>query len=66
MADLSISIPHPVTPELAELIAQRMRVIGDPVRIRLLDHLRDGEASVTAERLKASPGPASGGHRRPA
>jgi len=48
MADLSISIPHPVSPELAELIAQRMRVIGDPVRIRLLDHLREDEASVAS------------------
>lgn len=48
MADLVVSIPHPVPPELAELIAQRLRVIGDPVRIRLLDHLRDGEASVAS------------------
>jgi DNA-binding transcriptional ArsR family regulator len=28
------------------LIAQRFRVIGDPVRIRLLDRLRDGSATV--------------------
>jgi DNA-binding transcriptional ArsR family regulator len=48
MADLTTSIPHPVPPELAELIAQRLRVIGDPVRIRLLDHLREGEASVAS------------------
>ena len=48
MADPTTPIPHPVPPELAELIAQRLRVIGDPVRIRLLDHLREGEASVAS------------------
>ena len=47
-ADPTTSIPHPVPPELAELIAQRLQVIGDPVRIRLLDHLREGEASVAS------------------
>ena len=31
---------------LVELIAQRFRVIGEPMRIRLLDALRDGERSV--------------------
>ena len=31
---------------LVELIAQRFRVIGEPMRIRLLDHLRGGPASV--------------------
>jgi DNA-binding transcriptional ArsR family regulator len=31
---------------VVELIAQRFRVIGDPTRIRLLEHLRDSEASV--------------------
>jgi DNA-binding transcriptional ArsR family regulator len=35
-----------ITPELAELIAGRMRVIGDPMRIRILDLLRGGELSV--------------------
>jgi DNA-binding transcriptional ArsR family regulator len=35
-----------ITPELAELIAARMRVIGDPMRIRILDLLRGGELSV--------------------
>lgn len=39
-------VPHPLPEPLAELIAQRFRVIGEPMRIRLLDHLRDGEASV--------------------
>ena len=46
----------PITPELAELIAARLRVIGDPMRIRILDLLRDGEQSVgqISERLGTS------------
>lgn len=39
-------LPRPVPPELADLIAGRLRVIGDPTRIRLLDALRDGERTV--------------------
>ena len=31
---------------LVELIAQRFRVIGEPMRIKLLDRLRGGDASV--------------------
>ena len=39
-------LPHPIPDSLAELIAQRFRVMGEPTRIRILDHLREGEASV--------------------
>jgi DNA-binding transcriptional ArsR family regulator len=39
-------LPHPVPAELVELIARRFRVLGEPMRIRLLDRLRDGEATV--------------------
>jgi DNA-binding transcriptional ArsR family regulator len=39
-------IPHPLPEQLVELIAQRFRVLGEPMRIRLLDRLRDGEATV--------------------
>jgi DNA-binding transcriptional ArsR family regulator len=39
-------LPHPVPTPLAELIAQRFRVLSEPTRIRLLDRLREGEASV--------------------
>jgi DNA-binding transcriptional ArsR family regulator len=39
-------VPHPLPDPLVELIAQRFRVIGEPMRIKLLDRLRDGEASV--------------------
>ena len=42
-----VQIPTPIPPELAELIAARMRVIGDPTRIRILDLLRERELSVS-------------------
>ncbi len=43
---MTVSLPSPIPVELAELIAQRLRVIGDPTRIRLLDLLRTGEQTV--------------------
>jgi DNA-binding transcriptional ArsR family regulator len=43
-----MTIPHPLPEDLAELIARRFRALGDPLRIRLLDLLRDGELSVNA------------------
>lgn len=51
-----MTLPSPITPELAEMIATRLRVIADPNRIRILDLLRDGEQSVTqiTERLGTS------------
>jgi DNA-binding transcriptional ArsR family regulator len=39
-------IPHPLPDDLAELIAQRFRVLAEPMRIKLLDRLREGEATV--------------------
>lgn len=39
-------LPHPLSDDLVELIARRFRVLSEPVRIRLLDQLRDGERSV--------------------
>ena len=39
-------MPRPLPDPLVELIAQRFRVIGEPMRIKLLDALRDGERSV--------------------
>jgi DNA-binding transcriptional ArsR family regulator len=41
-----VEAPHPLPAPLAELIARRFRVLGDPTRIRLLDRLREGEAGV--------------------
>ena len=42
----SVKLPHPLPDDLVELIARRFRVLGEPMRIRLLDRLRDGEATV--------------------
>jgi DNA-binding transcriptional ArsR family regulator len=39
-------LPRPLPDDLVELIARRFRVLGEPTRIRLLDRLREGEASV--------------------
>jgi DNA-binding transcriptional ArsR family regulator len=39
-------IPHPLPEPLIELVAQRFRVLGEPMRIKLLDRLRDTEATV--------------------
>ena len=41
-----MALPHPLPDDLVELIARRFRVIGEPMRIRLLDRLREGEATV--------------------
>ena len=51
-----MKIPSPIPVDLAEMIAARMRVIGDPSRIRILDLLRDEDLSVTelTERLGTS------------
>jgi DNA-binding transcriptional ArsR family regulator len=42
----AMALPHPLPDELAELIARRFKLLGEPMRIRLLDRLRNGEASV--------------------
>ena len=49
-------LPHPLPEDLVELIARRFRVLGEPTRIKLLDRLREGEASVNelSEGLGAS------------
>ena len=38
--------PHPLPEPLIELVAQRFRVLGEPMRIKLLDRLREGDATV--------------------
>ncbi len=40
------AVPHPLPEPLADLIARRFRVLAEPMRIRLLDVLRDGPATV--------------------
>jgi len=41
-----MDLPRPLPEPLVELVAQRFRVIGEPMRIRLLDRLREGSATV--------------------
>ena len=49
-------LAHPLPEDLVELIARRFRILGEAMRIRLLDRLRDGEATVgeLSEALAAS------------
>jgi DNA-binding transcriptional ArsR family regulator len=51
-----VTLSHPLPDELVDLIARRFRVIGEPMRIRLLDRLRSREATVNelAAELNAS------------
>jgi len=51
-----MKLPNPIPMDLAEMIAARLRVIGDPNRIRILDQLRDSERSVAelTEQLETS------------
>jgi DNA-binding transcriptional ArsR family regulator len=39
-------LPEPLPEPLVELVAERFRVLGEPMRIKLMDRLRRGEASV--------------------
>ena len=39
-------LSHPLPDEVVALIARRFRVMGEPMRIKLLDRLRTGEATV--------------------
>jgi len=41
-----MSIIHPLPEPLIELIAQRFRLMGEPMRIKILDRLRDGSGTV--------------------
>jgi DNA-binding transcriptional ArsR family regulator len=41
-----MQLPSPLPDPLVDLIAQRFRVIGEPMRIKILDRLRGGEATV--------------------
>jgi DNA-binding transcriptional ArsR family regulator len=46
------TVPHPLPVALVDLIAERFRVLAEPMRIRLLDALRDAPASVQELELK--------------
>jgi DNA-binding transcriptional ArsR family regulator len=41
-----LEIRHPLPGPLVERVAERFRVLGEPMRIRLLEAMRDGEISV--------------------
>jgi len=41
-----VTLRHPLPDDLVGLIAERFRALGEPTRIKLLDRLRHGEASV--------------------
>jgi DNA-binding transcriptional ArsR family regulator len=41
------SLPNPLPEPLIELVAQRFRVLGEPMRIKLLDRLRESDATVS-------------------
>lgn len=40
------NLRHPLPDDLVELVAERFRALGEPTRIKLLDRLREGEATV--------------------
>lgn len=42
-------LSHPISPSVAELIGRHLRVVGQPVRIRLIDVLRDGRERSVGE-----------------
>ena len=41
-----MTVSHPLPADLVELIAERFRALSEPTRIKLLDRLREGDASV--------------------
>ncbi len=41
-----MAFPHPLTDDAADLIAARFHLLAEPTRIKLLDRLRTGEATV--------------------
>ncbi len=41
-----MALPSPLPEPLVALIAERFRAVAEPTRIRILDRLRQGEASV--------------------
>jgi DNA-binding transcriptional ArsR family regulator len=44
--DDEMAASHPLPDDLVELIAERFRVLSEPTRVKLLDQLREGEATV--------------------
>lgn len=44
----ALQVPHPLPQELLELLSERMMLLGETTRIRVLDELRGGERNVQA------------------
>ena len=51
-----MAMPSPLPDDLAELISAQFRLLGEPMRLKVLDRLRKGERSVgvLADELGAS------------
>lgn len=43
---MAVRVPHPLAEDLIGLMSDRMALLGDPTRIRILDELLDGERNV--------------------
>lgn len=43
-----MTVRHQMNAAMAEAIAERFRLLGEPIRIRILDRLRDGPLTVGA------------------
>lgn len=46
MVHALMAMPSPLPTDLAEIIAGRFKLLGDPMRLRIIDRLRTGEAGV--------------------
>ena len=42
-----MALTHPLPDSVVDLVARRFRALGDPIRIRLLVRMREGEASMS-------------------
>jgi DNA-binding transcriptional ArsR family regulator len=43
-----MAMPSPLPPDLAEMIASRFKLLGEPMRLRIIDRVRTGESGVGA------------------
>ena len=43
-----MAMPSPLPPDLAEMIAARFKLLGEPMRLRIIDRVRAGETGVGA------------------
>lgn len=47
MFHVPMAMPSPLPTDLAEIIAGRFKLLGDPMRLRIIDRLRTGEVGVS-------------------